>query len=45
MDEDFGGTEKRRRGFGLLELCILAAVATVAGAIITLAIIGASAGT
>ncbi len=44
MDEDRGGERKRRRGFGLLELSILAAAVCVSGAIITLAIAGASAG-
>ncbi len=44
MDEEWEGIERRRRGIGLLELCILAAVVTVAGAIITLAMVGASAG-
>ena len=45
MAEDDKDSGQRRRGrIGLLELSILAAVVTVAGAIITLAIIGASNG-
>ena len=44
MERDSGGTGRRRRGFGLLELSILAAAICVSGAIITLAIVGATAG-
>ncbi len=40
---DSGGARKRRR-FGLLELSILAAAICVSGAIITLAIVGATSG-
>ncbi len=44
MARDSGGVGKRRRGIGLLELSILAAAICVSGAIITLAIVGATAG-
>ena len=45
MSEDDEDSTQRRRGrIGLLELTILAAVVTIAGAIITLAITGASNG-
>lgn len=44
MAKEYGGARKRRRGFGLLELSILMAAICVSGAIITLAIVGASAG-
>ena len=44
MAKEYGDTRKRRRGFGLLELSILMAAICVSGAIITLAIIGATAG-
>ena len=44
MAKDLGNAGKRRRGFGLLELSILAAAICVSGAIITLAVIGAAAG-
>lgn len=44
MNEDSHGAAKRRRGFGLLELSILTAAICVSGAIITLAIVGATAG-
>ncbi len=44
MARDSGGAGRRRRGFGLLELSILAAAVCVSGAIITLAVIGATAG-
>ena len=43
MAQDSGGARKRRRGFGLLELSILMAAVCVSGAIITLAIVGATA--
>ena len=42
--ENSDGIKARRRGFGLLELSILAAAVCVSGAIITLAIVGAAAG-
>ena len=44
MARDLRDTEKRRRGFGLLELSILMAAICVSGAIITLAVVGATAG-
>ncbi len=43
MARDSGRARRRRRGFGLLELSILATAICVSGAIITLAIVGATA--
>ncbi|MCY4575475.1 MAG: hypothetical protein OXC55_02535 [Chloroflexi bacterium] len=43
MNEDLVGVRRRRRRFGLLELSILMAAICVSGAIITLAIVGATA--